>query len=278
MIEKLHPGRYFGHQEGSREVAGLTFSESVYPPEFTIPAHCHVHAFFYLIVEGCCTEVCGDQKATGGPPTLVFHPPGEVHANHWHGAGGRCFHIEIAHPRLEYVREHPTALDRAVRLQCGPLNRLAVRLYREYRQWDSVTPLVMEGLTLELLAESLRHDLLTTDRDPPPWLHRVRGLLHDRFTESLSLDVVAAEGGVHPAHLARTFRSHYGCTVGDYIRRMRVEAACRRLATSDAPLVVVALDAGFADQSHFAKVFKRQTGTTPTEYRRSVRPRKSETS
>jgi AraC family transcriptional regulator len=59
---------------------------------------------------------------------------------------------------------------------------------------------------------------------------------------------------------------------------LRIEDACRRLATSDAPLVAIALDAGFADQSHFAKTFKRQTGMTPAEYRRSVRPRKSETS
>jgi AraC family transcriptional regulator len=278
MIEKIGPGRYFGHHQGSREVAGLTFSESVYPPEFTIPAHCHEHAFFYLVVEGCCTEVCGRKTDSGGPPTLVFHPPGEVHANDWHGAGGRCFHIEIAHSRLESIRQYATVLDRAVRLQGGLPSWLAVRLYREYRQWDGVTPLAMEGLTLELLAESSRQDPIATDRDPPPWLHRVRGLLHDRFTEGLPLDVVAAEGGVHPTHLARNFRRHYGCTVGDYVRRLRVEDACRRLATSDAPLVAIALDAGFADQSHFAKTFKRQTGMTPAEYRRSVRPRKSETS
>jgi AraC family transcriptional regulator len=136
----------------------------------------------------------------------------------------------------------------------------------------------MEGLTLELLAESSRHDSVRIDRDPPPWLHRIRDLLHDQFAEGLSLDAVAAEGGIHPAHLARVFRRHCGCTVGDYMRRLKVEDACRRLATSEASLVVIALDAGFADQSHFAKIFKRQTGMTPAEYRRTVHPRKSETS
>jgi AraC family transcriptional regulator len=277
MVEKLGAGRYFGHLQGSREVAGLTFTESVYPRDCAIPAHRHEHAFFYLIVEGCCAEVCGREKYSGGPPTLVFHPPGEVHANHWHGAGGRCFHIEIAHSRLEYVRQYSTDLDRSARLQGGLPNWLALRLYREYRRWEGVSTLAMEGLALELLAELSRHDPPATDRDPPPWLRRVSGLLHDRFAEGLSLDVVAAEAGVHPAHLARVFRRHYGCTVGDYVRRLRVEDSCRRLATSDAPMVMIALDAGFADQSHFAKAFRRQTGMTPAEYRRSLRPRKSET-
>jgi AraC family transcriptional regulator len=67
MVEKLGAGRYFGHLQGSREVAGLTFSESVYPRDSAIPAHRHEHAFFYLIVEGCCAEVCGREKYSGGP-------------------------------------------------------------------------------------------------------------------------------------------------------------------------------------------------------------------
>src|SRR5947209_3301909 len=92
MVEKLDAGRYYGQEQGSREVAGLTFSESVYPPEFAIPAHRHEHAFFYLIIAGHCSEVSGQRDDSGGPPSLVFHPPGEVHANRWHGAGGRCFH------------------------------------------------------------------------------------------------------------------------------------------------------------------------------------------
>jgi hypothetical protein len=79
----------------------------------------------------------------------------------------------------------------------------ALRLYREYRRWEEVSPLAMEGLALELLAESSRRVSPTTDRAPPHWLHRVRGLLHDQFAEGLSLDVVAAEGAsIRPTSLA----------------------------------------------------------------------------
>src|SRR5262245_10739999 len=151
MIEKLSVGRYFGHIQDSREVAGLIFSESVYPPECAIPPHRHENAFFYLVVVGCCEEVSGRKNDSGGPQTLVFHPPGEIHANHWHGAGGRCFHIEIVHSRLEYVRQYSTVLNRSTRLQNGLPNWLALRLYREYQRWEGVSLLVMEGLAFELL-------------------------------------------------------------------------------------------------------------------------------
>ena len=109
MVEKLAPGRYYGLPGGHREVAGITFCESAYPPEASLPAYRHEHAFFYLVLEGRCTEACGHSSESGGPSTLVYHPPGEVHANRWPGAGGRCFHVELSHVRLEAARPHAPA-------------------------------------------------------------------------------------------------------------------------------------------------------------------------
>jgi AraC-like DNA-binding protein len=63
------------------------------------------------------------------------------------------------------------------------------------------------------------------------------------------------------------FRKHYDCTIGEYPRRLRSEFACREIAVSDAPLVEIALSAGFANQAHFTRTFKRLKGITPTEYR-----------
>lgn len=278
MVEKLAPGRYYGLPGGHRQVAGITFCESTYPPEASLPAHRHEHAFFYVVVEGRCTEAHGHSSETGGPSTLVYHPPGEVHANRWPGAGGRCFHVELSHERLEAARPHAPALVRPFRLAGGPASRLALRLLGEFRLGELASPLALEGLTLELLAETSRVGEERPGAEAPPWLLRVRDLLHDRSAEEYHLGELAAEGGVHPAHLARSFRRHFRCTVGEYLRRLRVEDACRRLAGSDEPLVSVALAAGYADQAHFTKAFRRATGLTPAEYRRSSRPRKPGTS
>ena len=81
------------------------------------------------------------------------------------------------------------------------------------------------------------------------------------------MDALAAAVGVHPSHLMRAFRQHHGCTVGEYVRRLRLEYACHLLSTTATSLTQTALDAGFAGQSHFNRAFKAFTGMTPSEFR-----------
>jgi AraC family transcriptional regulator len=148
------------------------------------------------------------------------------------------------------------------------------RAYDEFRCTDDVSALAVEGLTLELLAEGARRRT-PGGSHPPRWLQHVRDLLHEAFRQRLTLDGIAGSVGVHPAHLARVFRQLQGCTVGEYVRSLRIEYACHCLRTSDTALATLALAAGFSDQSHFSRVFKRQTGMSPAVFRECVASRKS---
>ena len=69
---------------------------------------------------------------------------------------------------------------------------------------------------------------------------------------------------MHPVYLACAFRRHYRCTIGEYVRQLRVESACRELSKANTPLSQIALTAGFTDQSQFSRTFKRVIGLTPT--------------
>jgi AraC family transcriptional regulator len=132
---------------------------------------------------------------------------------------------------------------------------------------DAFTSIALEGLALELLAVAAR-----ACRDPrharPPWLARAEDLLRARFADPLTLADVARECGVHPAHLARVFRQHNGCSVGDFQRARRLEWAAAQLEGTSAPISLIALQAGFTDQSHFTHRFREQTGVTPNRWRR----------
>jgi AraC family transcriptional regulator len=273
MATRLSAGTFFGQTQKRLEVAGLTFAESVYSAGLRIPPHEHANAFFCFVVEGRYEEVYGGKSRTGSTSTLAFHPAGERHSNHWCGEGGRAFHIDISQKRARSIREHGPVLDAPADFRGGEAPWLAGRLYREYRRPDGASPLALEGLALEILAEASRQVVLAPERTPPRWLRRARELLHDRFSEDLSFDEIATEVGVHPVHLARTFRRHFGCTQGEYVRKLRVEFACQRLATTDTPLVEIALAAGFSDQSHFTKTFRHRTRMTPGEFRRHFRAR-----
>jgi AraC family transcriptional regulator len=277
MGPRLPSGAFYGEIVKSRAVGGFILSESAFGPELAIPAHTHENPFLYFVLNGTSTESFGKRSRSAEPSTLVFHPAGEPHANHWHGPGGRCLHLEITPPMLARLREHSAILDRPAEFHGGPPAGVAVRLYREFQRDDEVSPLAMEGLALELLAEVARRPAAVPESTPPRWLRQARDLLHARFAGSPSLDEIAAAVGVHPAHLARVFRRQYGCTLGDYLRRLRVDFACRRMSAGDTPLIEIALAAGFADQSHFTKTFKHLVGMTPAEFQRQFRRRNADT-
>jgi AraC family transcriptional regulator len=199
----------------------------------------------------------------------MFLPAGRVHGNRILDAGARCFEIRIEPSWLQRLDECSLTLDAPAYFPGGLLSALALRLYDEAREPDASSRLVMEGLTLELLGELTRRRAPATERRPARWLREARELLETRFAENLTLQEIAAAAGVHPAHLATSFRAQYHCSVGDYVRRRRIEYACQQLSRSKSPLAEIALDAGFADQSHFTRVFRRLTGVTPAEYRRA---------
>ncbi|MFN5755250.1 MAG: helix-turn-helix domain-containing protein [Planctomycetia bacterium] len=91
------------------------------------------------------------------------------------------------------------------------------------------------------------------------------------YRRSLTVGDVARRADLSASQLQREFRRLFGMTVGDYILRLRLLMARRRLrATTDA-VGRIATDCGFYDQAHFTRAFKKHTGQTPIEYRRDGR-------
>jgi AraC family transcriptional regulator len=147
---------------------------------------------------------------------------------------------------------------------------LMMRLRKELLYHDDGAQVAIEGLMLQLIAETSRRKVTLGDSDPR-WLQQVIEVLHDQFAEPLALSDIARTVGVHPVYLASAFRRRYRCSVGEYLRRLRIEYACGRIANTQTPLVDVALSAGFSNQSHFTRVFRRVTGMTPARYRSAMR-------
>ena len=102
----------------------------------------------------------------------------------------------------------------------------------------------------------------------PDWLKRARQMVETRFLEPLSLADIASAVGVHLVHLSREFHRYNQCTVGELIRRRRVEHACHLLVHTDVSLAEIALSCCFSDQSHFSMMFKRHMGITPAKFRK----------
>ena len=181
-------------------------------------------------------------------------------------AGARCLLLELDDPALGAV-----AVPRFLPAD-GFLTALARRIDAALSTDDRPRPFDVPGLTAELLAQIARR-LGGRVTPPPPWLGRVRELLHDTSGTAPVADL-AREAGVHRVHLARTFRDHVGVPVTEYARRLRLESA-RRLIADDLPLARVAVRSGFADQSHLTRVMRSAWGVTPAGLRGTLHPFKT---
>lgn len=247
-------------------VSGLSLSETIYQPNLNLPKHSHPTAYFSFVLQGTYTEKRQNELRNCNLLTMVFHPAGETHANCFHTAT-RGFNIQMETKWLERVRGFSAITDNPTVFQSDFPLHLMMRLYKEFCNSDDLSPLIVEGLTLEILGEATRHLKNRSENVPARWLIKTRELLNDQFQKNFSLAEIARIVGVHETHISREFHRIYGCTLGEYVRRRRIEFACRQLLISNASLTEIALAAGFFDQSHFARVFKSQTGITPLAYR-----------
>jgi transcriptional regulator GlxA family with amidase domain len=102
-------------------------------------------------------------------------------------------------------------------------------------------------------------------------LLRAFALMEDNFPADLSLDKLSAEAGMSKHHFCRIFKRHLGLSPMHLLTHIRIEKAKELLRTTSLSISVVAMDVGFNDLSSFIKHFKRQTGRTPTGYKKSLR-------
>jgi AraC-like DNA-binding protein len=235
-----------------------------------LPSHYHEHANIALTLEGDFIETIGTHACEMAPSCVILRPSGEKHSNRYGTNASRSLIIEVKPQQLAMISEVTSVLDSPAYFKGGSPANFGLRIHREFKAMDCVAPLSIEALVLEMLVEMTR-ETSRRERVQPPWLRVARDLLHDQFSQTLSLSNVAEVVGVHAAHLAKMFRRHYACTVGEYLRTLRLDHAAKLLAHSDKTLSTVALLAGFYDQSHFARLFKQRFGVTPRGFRSDLR-------
>ena len=262
----LESGRFFGHTVDKLRLDDLFLARVRYPKRGHLPLHVHTRPYFCLIRGGTYTEGYDRKTRRCGPGMLVFHPAGEAHTESFDASHVDSFNVEIGPEWTLRMNEFGILLDQPVEFQGGEVVTLARRMLAELNANDSESGLSIEALTWEILA-AFGGAQTQVENNPPQWLKNAREALDSRLNESLSLKRVAREVGVHPVYFAAAFRQFQGCSPGQYLRRRRFERARRLISDPEGSLAQVATDAGFSDQSHLNRVFRRFTGMTPGQYR-----------
>lgn len=263
-------GVFYGARLKHRDLVGFTCSENTYAPNLRLASHRHERPYFSLVLAGSYTERCGTKTRDCNRLSASLHPPEEMHSDCFYRAGGRLFSVEFKPALLSRIADLGIRLCDRVEFKGGLPIQLGFRLYREFQKEDVPSQLSIEGVTLELLSEISRLEFRSSVA-PPAWLKRAEDILHAAFSSPPSLFDLASGVGVHPVHLAREFRRHFCCTAGEYVRRLRVDFACRALLQSDTALIEIAVNAGFSDQSHFTRTFRAAMGMAPAQFRKLYR-------
>lgn len=246
------------------QVPGVHLTEATYPALFNTPLHLHTCATHYLILEGSVREHCGNISSDHRSGDLLYFPPYEPHREELRGSKGLL--IEVV-PELVQQSVGWDALPRHSMGVGAPGFMLASKMLAELRYADQYSPSVIQALAVELLValcRSKKRKELT-----PPWVKRVTEYLSTAGVQPTLRDL-AKEVGVHPVSVARAFRRHHGCTIGEFVRTNRIQVACDKLRHSRLTIAEIAHETGFSDQSHFTRSFRKIVGVTPGAFKRSV--------
>lgn len=243
-------------------------------PGLRLERHRHAEAVIGLLLNGVYDEWLDGRMVEPMRASLLIKPPETPHANRIGRVG--------THTVLIQVKPDAIPADLA-----GVLQRPAIHIdakvaaigelfVAELRRPGGPSPLALEALAYELLGIAERRGV-SAGRGysrTQAWVSRVREYVHDEVahgsSRATSLADLAGAAGVDRAHLARTFRRVFGCTVGEYVRAARVERAARMLRNSRESISRIAAESGFADQSHFTNHFKSTYGAPPGAWRRSA--------
>lgn len=262
-MKTLHNGEFFGQTNEKQCFDGLTITDTEYTHPF-VDWHCHENAYFTFLLQGNMTE--GNRKETYDCPagTLLYHHWEDAHYNIKPDIFTRGFHLELTESWFEQFQLSKDSVEGSFNLKNPALKLLMYKIFRETKISDPTFELSVHQLLLNIFSQL--SDKSRNDDKKPRWVNKIDEILHENFIEKLGLTELSKTLDVHPVHLSRDFQKHFHCTLGEYIRKLKVNKSLT-LLNRDQSLAETALECGFADQSHFIRTFKENTGITPLQYK-----------
>jgi len=219
-----------------------------------IPEHAHDWPLLSLVVlGGCSNETELGESSVAGPSAILFQA-GAAHRNVIGPLGFEQIEIEFDPAWLGFMPDVP--VSRWLNGRAGAAVRSLVHLCgmeANEERFRAAVRRFIEG------ADS------GPERDTPDWVAAIARRLHANST--LQIHELAKAVGRHPSWLGTAYKRATGEGLQETAARFRVERAARLLRETDQSYASVAADAGFCDQSHMNRTFRRVLSRLPSEVR-----------
>lgn len=250
------------------DVQGFRVLAAAFPAGLSLPPHIHDRPTLAVVLDGEFRKDLASRAQDCRHFSVIAEPAGERHSNWFGPRGARVLLLQPAPTGDDRLAGWRGLFDAPNLFLDANIADLARRAVGELLEPDDLSTLALEALGMELFVAASRNAKAQEQRRAPAWLSTLEELLHARFTEHLCMRDLASELGRHPVHVARVFRAHHGMTIAGYVRHLRVAWAQEQLRQPGRVASEVALAAGFADQSHFTRSFRRVMGRPPSVWRR----------
>ena len=259
---KLKSGEFLGQKSRHWKADGVLVSEIAYPAKVFEGWHYHENHHISFIIKGGNREQRKKAEREILPSMLVSYQSGELHRNYNTDRQSKNINLEIEEDFLIRYGVNAELLN----FTGSSYAHAKFTLLKIYKECLAADPLFTTALHSLLLGLWKGGDSSTGPM--PKWVTLLRELLNDHWNENISLEELARIVQVHPVTISKFFPRYFHCTLGEYIRQLRIQKAIQLVHTTDQSLTSIACHCGFFDQSHFIRVFKESTGFLPGAYKK----------
>lgn len=256
------------HAELSLMVYNVGFQKC--PPGYGWGPGVRDHYLLHYIVSGKgCYQTEGETYQIGAGQAFLSYPDQPIYycadkndpwEYYWVGFSGPAAPLLLA--QTSFGRQKPViSLEAGERMRQGLLDIYKARgsdypsAVRMAGYLQAVIGILMEGGACEQQKGTYEH------------ANRAAAFLQQNYSAAIGVEEAAAHVGISRSHLYRAFQTEFGCSPSAYLTSYRVQRARQLLKHSDLAVGVVAVSVGFEDPLYFSRVFRRETGMSPSEYR-----------
>ncbi|KAA0984239.1 helix-turn-helix transcriptional regulator [Pseudomonas sp. ANT_J12] len=194
-------------------------------------------------------------------PGVLAHTPVGVEVFSESASGGEYLLLRVDE---RFARQHLPSVNHRIQF-AGQSEALGLaRTLRRLLLDPQPDALALEQAALQLVGQA---GVKTDSRTTPKALTRVMDQIAEQFHQPLRLEQLAVTYGHNELRFLRDFTRAIGLTPHAYLVEVRLQAARRMIEQTDLPLASIALDAGFAHQSHMGSAFRKHLAMTPSQYR-----------
>jgi AraC family transcriptional regulator len=238
----------------------LTKVSSYFPDDGSDLAHFHENPHLSFVIKGGGTVKSKSLICERLPGNLIFFHAGEPHQCVAKQFPTENVNLEVGFDLLR--ANHLTESSLEISVQKNPNAKLLMlKIYKEILSNDDFTSSSIKMLLFDLIGNAR-----IADNIQPDWVVQIYELMNDRWNEPLSLEDLARTAAVHPVTVSKYFRKYFGCTFGEYMRRIKIEKSLSMIKNSFFSLTEIGYECGFYDQSHFCRTFRQLTGFSPKSY------------